>query len=57
MLAYARADARLPLHRLVFIPVLAMLAINVLVTGNPFWSNPLLPFVYAYAIAYVAAGW
>lgn len=57
MLAFARADGALPRHRLVFVPVLALLAVNVLLTGNAFWSNPLLPFVYAYAVAYVASGW
>lgn len=57
MLSYARAGERLALHIIAFAPVLAMLVVNVFLTSNEFWLNPLLPFVYAYAIAYVAQGW
>lgn len=57
MLVYARAEGRLEAHLLVVVPALALLAFNALLTGNAWWLNPLLPFVYAYAIAYVASGW
>ena len=57
MLRFARAEGRLGVHLLVVVPVAALLLVNVLFTGNAFWLNPMLPFVYAYAIAYVAGGW
>ncbi|MFM9939400.1 MAG: hypothetical protein ACKVP7_07885 [Hyphomicrobiaceae bacterium] len=57
MLAFARAEDRLDVHLLVLVPVATLLAVNVLFTGNAFWLNPMLPFVYAYAIAYVSGGW
>jgi hypothetical protein len=34
----------------------ALVAVNTLITANPVNLNPILPFVYAYAIAYVASG-
>ena len=57
MLGFARAERRLAEHRLVLIPVGASLLTTTLLTENTATLNPLLPFVYAYAIAYVAAGW
>jgi hypothetical protein len=57
MLRLARAEGRLAAHLLVLIPVATLLLANALLTGNAFWLNPALPLVYAYAIAYVAAGW
>ena len=57
MLAFARAEGRLGVHLLVLVPVATLLLVNVLLTGNEFWLNPILPFVYAYALAYVAGGW
>ncbi len=34
----------------------ALVVVNTLITANPVNLNPILPFVYAYAIAYVASG-
>ena len=57
MLRFARADDRLGLHLLVLVPIVALLLANTLFTANAFWLNPLLPVLYAYAIATVASGW
>lgn len=57
MLAYARADDRLGTHLMLLLPPLGLLLLNALFTSNAWWLNPLLPFVYAYAVAYVAQGW
>ena len=57
MLRFAAAEGRLGIHLLVVVPVVTLLIANSLLTGNAFWLNPMLPFVYAYAIAYVAGGW
>jgi hypothetical protein len=57
MLSLARAEDRLHAHLLVVVPAVALLLANALFTANPFWLNPVLPFVYAYAIVYVAGGW
>lgn len=56
MTRFARAAGRGRLHLAVFGPIAVLFAANVLLTGNEFWLNPLLPFVYAYAIAYVSGG-
>ncbi|NJO34588.1 MAG: hypothetical protein HC869_17105 [Rhodospirillales bacterium] len=56
MVAYARADQRLIDHLVVLVPIAALFIINTLLTSNVYWLNPLLPFVYSYAIAYVASG-
>ncbi len=56
MLAYARADHSITDHLTVLIPVAILFIANVLLTSNTYWMNPLLPFVYSYAIAYVASG-
>lgn len=34
----------------------ALLALNTLLSANPIYINPMLAFVYAYAVAYVAGG-
>ncbi|MDX2155738.1 MAG: hypothetical protein SFW09_04430 [Hyphomicrobiaceae bacterium] len=57
LVRYARADGRLRLHLLALVPAVALLLANALLTSNEFWHNPMLPLVYAYAIAYVAGGW
>ena len=57
MLGFARADWRHDEHVLAMLPALTLLAVNTLVTDNSHWLNPLLPILYAYAFAYVAAGW
>ena len=56
MLAYARADQRITDHLVVLVPIAALFVVNSLLTSNGYWLNPLLPFVYSYAIAYVASG-
>lgn len=57
MLRYARAEGRGALHCLVVVPAFALLLANALLTSNEFWLNPILPFLYTYAIVYVAGGW
>ena len=54
---FAHAQNRLRDHMLVLAPIAALFVLNTLCTANGFWLNPLLPFVYAYAIAYVSGGW
>lgn len=56
MLAYARADQRLVSHLVILVPIAMLFIVNTLLTSNIYWLNPLLPFVYSYAIAYVASG-
>jgi hypothetical protein len=56
LLAHARADGRGGELIVVLWPIIALFLINVLLTANAYWLNPMLPFLYAYAIAYVAAG-
>lgn len=56
MIAYARADLRITDHLTVLAPIAALFIVNTLLTSNAYWLNPLLPFVYSYAIAYVASG-
>jgi hypothetical protein len=55
-LAYARVENRVADLLIVALPILALLVVNTLLTGNAYWLNPMLPFVYCYAIAYVASG-
>jgi hypothetical protein len=57
MIAHARADGAGGDLRVILLPVLALFVVNALLTANTYWLNPLLPFLYSYAIAYVAAGW
>lgn len=57
LVRYCRANASLGLHLLLVVPVAALFAANVAFTSNEFWLNPALPFLYAYAIVYVAGGW
>ena len=57
MWRFARAGGHLALHALVLIPAAVLLLANASFGGNASYLNPLLPFVYAYAIAYVAGGW
>ena len=40
----------------IVLPIVALFIVNTLLTGNAHWLNPMLPFVYCYAIAYVASG-
>jgi hypothetical protein len=56
MLAYARPDQRITDHFVVLVPIVTLFIGNTLFTSNAYWLNPLLPFVYSYAIAYVASG-
>jgi hypothetical protein len=55
-IAYARVDGRLGDLLVVVLPVVSLFVVNTLFTGNAYWLNPMLPFVYCYAIAYVASG-
>lgn len=57
MFRFASADGRRSEHLLVILPIYALFVVNTLFTDNTYWLNPLLPFVYAHAIAYVARGW
>jgi hypothetical protein len=36
-------------------PIFALLVVNTLLSPNPAWANAAMPFVWAYAIAYVVA--
>lgn len=56
MLAYARADHRMTDHLTLLVPIAALFVLNILLTSNTYWMNPLVPFVYSYAIAHVASG-
>ena len=56
LVRYSRADGRLRDLGVVVWPIVALFIVNSLLTSNSFWLNPLLPFLYSYAIAYVAAG-
>jgi hypothetical protein len=57
MMRFARAQGRSGIHRLVLVPIVALFVVNAVFTSNAFWFNPLVPVLYAYAIAYVAGGW
>ena len=57
MLQYARVQDQIRPLLLVVVPVFGLLILNTLLTSNEFWLNPMLPFIYAYAIAYVSGGW
>jgi hypothetical protein len=50
---YASADDRLSGVLIVLAPAAALLCVNTLLSANPGWSNPAMPFVWAFAIAYV----
>lgn len=54
---YARAEGTAGALAVVMLPILALLIVNALTTGNHYFLNPMLPFLFSYAIAYVAAGW
>ena len=54
--AYARVEKRLADLLVIVLPIVALFIVNTLLTGNAHWLNPMLPFVYCYAIAYVASG-
>ncbi|MFM9850002.1 MAG: hypothetical protein ACKVP3_22955 [Hyphomicrobiaceae bacterium] len=56
MIAYARADLRIADHLIMLVPIAALFIVNTLFTSNAYWLNPILPFIYCYAIAYVASG-
>jgi hypothetical protein len=55
-LVYARVEKRLADLLVIVLPIVALFIVNTLLTGNAHWLNPMLPFVYCYAIAYVASG-
>ena len=55
-IAYARVDHRSSDLLAVVLPLVALFVVNALLTGNAYWLNPMLPFVYCHAIAYVASG-
>ena len=57
MIAYARAEHRLNDLLVVLVPIVVLFLINTMLTGNGQWLNPMLVFLYIYAIAYVAGGW
>jgi hypothetical protein len=56
MLAYARIVGRIGDLFVVVLPIACLFIVNTLFTGNAYWLNPMLPFLYCYAIAYVAGG-
>ena len=56
MLAYARVAGRIGDLLVVVLPIVCLFIVNTLFTGNAYWLNPMLPFLYCYAIAYVAGG-
>jgi hypothetical protein len=56
MLRWSRTGPTYPATMSVVLSTVALLIINALMTANPAGLNPTLVFVYAYAIAYVAAG-
>lgn len=49
------ATGRLGLLLIVLVPVAALFVANTLITANHHWSNPGLPFLYAYAFSSVVA--
>lgn len=57
MMAYARVDGTRRQLRAVAWPAMALLVANALLTFNFALYNPIIPFMFAFAIAYVAAGW
>lgn len=57
MIRYARVDGSIGRVSLIAAAALVMLLTNVLFTVNDPWLNPLLPFLFVYAIAAVTGGW
>jgi hypothetical protein len=55
LVRYATADGRMTAVLILLAPTTALLVANTLLTGDPAWSNPAMPFVWAFAIAYVVA--
>ena len=55
LLAYSAADGRCGALAMVLAPIAALLVVNTLFSANPAWANAAMPFVWAYAIAYVVA--
>ena len=55
LLAYSAADGRCGALAMVLAPIFALLVVNTLLSANPAWANAAMPFVWAYAIAYVVA--
>jgi hypothetical protein len=53
LVTFARADGRMATLLIVLTPATALLVANSLLTSNQPWSNPALPFLWAFAIAYV----
>lgn len=53
LIHYASADDRLRGVLVVLAPAAALLCVNTLLSANQGWSNPAIPFVWAFAIAYV----
>jgi hypothetical protein len=51
----AAADRRCGTLAMVLAPIFALLVVNTLLSANPAWANAAMPFVWAYAIAYVVA--
>ena len=55
LLAYSAADGRCGALAMVLAPIFALLVVNTLLSANPAWANAAMPFVWAYAIAYIVA--
>ena len=55
LLAYSGEDGRCGALAMVLAPIAALLVVNTLLSANPAWANAAMPFVWAYAIAYVVA--
>lgn len=56
MLRWARIDGQYEMALRVVVLTAALLVAGTLLTSNPMYLNPMLVFLYAYAIAYVAGG-
>jgi hypothetical protein len=55
LLTFSAADAGCAALAMVLAPILALLVVNTLLNANPAWANAAMPFIWAYAIAYVVA--
>ena len=56
MRRWSKLDANHQATAIMVLAAGALVVVNTLITANPVNLNPILPFVYAYAIAYVASG-
>ena len=53
LIAYATVDGRMSMLLIVLVPTSALLLANTMLSSDPAWSNPAMPFIWAFAIAYV----